>query len=347
MDMDEDVFDESKLFSGFDSVQNGDENPALHIRPKLRKSSSLSELDSLKQENLLLKKLVHKIGFNPIEEGPFANILFYDNIAAKQAVLEDFICHVASKSAQNNTGEISNKSGNPSIRKNSVLSNGFAVGVGRISDLATLETKEYDMSGLPVGSVQYFDSFCLDSFGSDIERIFPNPPNFDRVYFKTLPEETGSKIPQQRKKVCFNCDGDHKLDNCTKRLDHARISMKRNEFMEGRPSFKESRYHEDQTKRELYQHLKPGVISDNLRLALGMDDHDLPPFIYRMRILGYPPGWLPGDHNSGIVMYGKEGREEERNESSFSDPEKFVQYPGFNVPVQHGKFVNLNLMITN
>ena len=37
---------------------------------------------------------------------------------------------------------------------------------------------------------------------------------------------------------------------------------------------------------------KPGQLSDELRVALGMSKKSLPVWIHRMRILGYPPGWL-------------------------------------------------------
>ena len=37
---------------------------------------------------------------------------------------------------------------------------------------------------------------------------------------------------------------------------------------------------------------KPGQLSDELRVALGMSKKSLPIWIHRMRILGYPPGWL-------------------------------------------------------
>lgn len=38
--------------------------------------------------------------------------------------------------------------------------------------------------------------------------------------------------------------------------------------------------------------IKPGVVSEELRNALGISKKSLPIWIHRMRILGYPPGWL-------------------------------------------------------
>ena len=314
--MEGDIFDESKLFSTFDSVENDEENSVFDPSRSVTvsKSASVSELDLLKQENLLLKKLVRKLSFNPSEDEPFASILLHNSAFQKQEELEDFICHIANKSSQNSTRN--------DFHKSSLLSDGFAAALGS------------DTSDLPVGCVQYFTSFCIDRFGSDLENISPNPPIYDRVYYKTLPDDTGGKVSRKRVTVCFNCDGDHRLNDCTKRRDLARINTKRRQFLEGKASYNESRYHEEQTKLKQYQHLKPGIISNELREALGMAEHDLPPHIYRMRMLGYPPGWLPGNHRSGIVMYGKEGREEQINEKVDSDD--YVHYPGFNVPIPHG-----------
>lgn len=38
---------------------------------------------------------------------------------------------------------------------------------------------------------------------------------------------------------------------------------------------------------------------------MGLDANTLPPLIYRMRQLGYPPGWLKEaeTENSGLAMY--------------------------------------------
>ena len=326
--MDEDIFDESMLFFAFDSVESSDENAAVHSGTR-SESASRSELNALKQENDLLKKLLCKIGVNPSEDKLLANVLFYKSSYLKQGELEDFVCYLARNSAQNN---VPNESSMPSSGKSNILNDGFAAAVGKISN-GTKKSEE--LSDLPISCVQYFASFCVDRFGSNAEKIFPTPPNYDRVYFKTLPEETGSKVSQRRKKVCFNCDGDHRLNECPRRRDLARISMKRKEFMESRPFTNESRYHEDKTKLEQYQHFRPGVISSKLREALSLSEHDLPPFIYRMRMLGYPPGWLPSNHDSGIVLYGAEGKEESKE--SRHGHEKYVRYPGFNVPLPRGK----------
>lgn len=49
--------------------------------------------------------------------------------------------------------------------------------------------------------------------------------------------------------------------------------------------------------------------SEELLTALGIDGNTLPPLIYRMRQLGYPPGWLKEAEveNSGITMFDGNG----------------------------------------
>jgi zinc finger CCHC domain-containing protein 8 len=59
---------------------------------------------------------------------------------------------------------------------------------------------------------------------------------------------------------------------------------------------------EDEQK---YGHLIPGRISGKLRHALGLKRSEIPLHIYRMRLLGYPPGWLEEARisHSGITMF--------------------------------------------
>ena len=82
-----------------------------------------------------------------------------------------------------------------------------------------------------------------------------------------------------------------------------------------------SRYHEDEPQK--FGHLTPGLPSDKLREALGLRKDEAPKYIYLMRELGYPPGWLKHAEiqSSGISLYhegrkmtgGEEGEVEESN----------------------------------
>lgn len=51
------------------------------------------------------------------------------------------------------------------------------------------------------------------------------------------------------------------------------------------------------------------LLSEELQDALGVTDKSLPPFIYRMRQLGYPPGWLKEAEleTSGLALYDGNG----------------------------------------
>lgn len=87
-----------------------------------------------------------------------------------------------------------------------------------------------------------------------------------------------------------------------------------------------------------YSHLTPGKISAKLREALGLRKNQLPPFIYHMRILGYPPGWLEEAKfvHSNLTMFDTEGNDvrDSTKKTPGLDPEKIVDYPGFNVSME-------------
>lgn len=54
----------------------------------------------------------------------------------------------------------------------------------------------------------------------------------------------------------------------------------------------------------------PGMPSQKLREAMGLEDNQLPEYIYRMRVLGYPPGWLEEAkvRHSGINLLDSTGQ---------------------------------------
>lgn len=99
-----------------------------------------------------------------------------------------------------------------------------------------------------------------------------------------------------------------------------------------------SRYHLEED--QMYSHLSPGKISDNLRKALGLHRNELPPYIYRMRMLGYPPGWIKEaeEDASNLCMFDIEGKtvSNHKRKNCSIDPEKVVAYPGFNAPMEKG-----------
>ena len=99
-------------------------------------------------------------------------------------------------------------------------------------------------------------------------------------------EENGSKASSNS---CFNCLGDHMLPDCPKPRDPKAIAANRRMFTKN--SQQSTRYHLDENQRLC--HIRPGSEpSKKLREALGLRHNQLPSYVYRLRELGYPPGWL-------------------------------------------------------
>lgn len=98
------------------------------------------------------------------------------------------------------------------------------------------------------------------------------------------------------------------------------------------------RYHLEQNQK--LADFKPGVISESLRKALGLEENEVPGYIYKMRHLGYPPGWLEEAKitSSNLTLFDTEGEKMEEREKTkkLLDPTKIVEYPGFNVPLRKG-----------
>lgn len=86
-----------------------------------------------------------------------------------------------------------------------------------------------------------------------------------------------------------------------------------------------------------YADFKPGKISINLKEALGLRNNELPPYIYRMRVLGYPPGWVEEafESQSELSLFDSNGKmvgTSKKNECKV-DPDKIIEYVGFNAPM--------------
>ncbi|XP_050678508.1 zinc finger CCHC domain-containing protein 8 homolog [Leptidea sinapis] len=149
--------------------------------------------------------------------------------------------------------------------------------------------------------------------------------------------EDSSTQSLTRGTVCFNCDGQHSVRDCKAPRNNARIAEKRK-----LTGVRLGRYHVENEQK--YGHLIPGRISGQLRSALGLKHNELPLHVYKMRLLGYPPGWLEEARisHSGITMFDSTGNaildpEEESGEVCESgtkdkfDIKKILDFPGFNV----------------
>lgn len=140
--------------------------------------------------------------------------------------------------------------------------------------------------------------------------------------------------PQQE---CFNClSTAHKITECPIKMDHERIEMHRKNYATQQAAAQEqmqlfsSRYTNDDKPNRGFT---PGRISESLKHALGLNPKQLPPYVYIMRELGYPPGWLVEAKvkKSGLSVNGEDVEEiEQEIKGDIYDPDKIIGFIGFN-----------------
>ncbi|NWR90028.1 ZCHC8 protein, partial [Furnarius figulus] len=285
-------------------------------------------------------------------DGPLLQILFMNNVISKRyhQEIEDFVFNLIQKYEEQKKCEQEKTHLNPKPQPSSVV---LEEDCKTASSSSAKKLKE---AFSVVGSVVYFTNFCLDKLGQPI--LNENPqltegweiPKYQRVFSQILSLD-GQEIqvkPKRPKPHCFNCGSeDHQMKDCPKPRNAARISENRKEFLEAcgdtsNQNFQQ-RYHVEEVE-ERFGKFKPGVISGVLQDALGVTDKSLPPFIYRMRQLGYPPGWLKEAEmeHSGLALYdGKgdgeaEGEEPPQHKRITYDVSKLVNYPGFNISTPSG-----------
>ncbi|XP_040465620.1 zinc finger CCHC domain-containing protein 8 isoform X2 [Falco naumanni] len=285
-------------------------------------------------------------------DGPLLQILFMNNVISKQyhQEIEDFVFNLVQKYEEQKRDEQEKTHFNVKPQPSSVL---LEEDCKTASSNSVKKIKE---AFSVVGSVLYFTNFCLDKLGQPL--LNENPqltegweiPKYQQVFSQILSLD-GQEIqvkPKRPKPHCFNCGSeDHQMKDCPKPRNAARISEKRKEFMEacGEASNQnfQQRYHAEEVE-ERFGKFKPGVISGELQDALGVTDKSIPPFIYRMRQLGYPPGWLKEAEmeHSGLALYDGKGDGGTEDEGSCQpkhttyDVSKLINYPGFNISTPSG-----------
>ncbi|CAK8680382.1 unnamed protein product [Clavelina lepadiformis] len=202
----------------------------------------------------------------------------------------------------------------------------------------------------------YNNCFYLDQLGEPLlhdEALECYIPFYQRGKPDTLDGEVDLPTDEDKVKLnrrsCFNCGmKDHQLKDCPSPRNFQLISQRRQQFLDqasNTPPSGNVRYHADnevEAADQRFLKFKPGVISEDLRKALGIGKRELPPYIYQMRWHGYPPGHLKEARiqGSGLNFYDKNNSSNEEIDLKEGplDVDKIIDYPGFNVtPGRHAR----------
>ncbi|KAM5311406.1 zinc finger CCHC domain-containing protein 8 isoform 2-T2 [Glossophaga mutica] len=344
-----------------DSGDEVNENGAGDAELRERLLQCEETIEQLRAENQELRRklniLTRPSGIlvnNTKLDGPLLQILFMNNVISKQyhQEIEEFVSNLVKRFEEQQKNDVEKTSFNLLPQPSSVMLEEDR----KVEEPCAVRNDKEAFS--VVGSVLYFTNFCLDKLGQPL--LNENPqltegweiPKYQQVFSHIVSLE-GHEIQVKAKRPkphCFNCGSEeHQMKDCPMPRNAARISEKRKEYLDacGEASGQgaQQRYHSDEVE-ERFGRFKPGVISEELQDALGVTDKSLPPFIYRMRQLGYPPGWLKEAEleNSGLALYdGKDGADGEteageiqQNQNVTYDLSKLVNYPGFNISTPRG-----------
>ncbi|CAL5186126.1 unnamed protein product [Lathyrus oleraceus] len=199
----------------------------------------------------------------------------------------------------------------------------------------------------------WMENQTMNGINTDVSPIDDNSvPLYDRGYALGLTSADGSSVADGGLEIidvpsrCFNCGSySHALRECPRPRDHAAVNNARTKLKSRRnqnsSSRNPTRYYQNSPAGK-YDGLRPGALDDTTRQLLGLAELDPPPWLNRMRELGYPPGYLDADDEdqpSGITIFtDKDMAEQEDGEIVGADSSKpkqkmSVEFPGINAPI--------------
>ena len=308
------------------------------------------ELASLKKENSKLKKVTRLFTQQPFikikdiaSDGPVAQIILFNSSNTSklaEELNEVIIKHIKKfkKHDYNQQNEVEKPQTSAVLFPEKTIKNYDLIDEDK---LRPKYEKRLGKAYTATHCYQLFNaSFYLDLLGSSSEEKFCSF-DFERGVLDPLTgiielSENINNKKQKPKKCCWNCDSeDHEIKDCPRPKNQANINKNKSLFQ----SFMNngSQIYEIDEK---YNKYKPGVISDQLREALGLKGHQIPFYIYQMRQYGYPPGHLEEakvSFNNQLSFY--HNVNEVNDDSSKKllndvedkiDLDKLISYPGFN-----------------
>ncbi|KAJ7971186.1 Zinc finger CCHC domain-containing protein 8 [Quillaja saponaria] len=178
-------------------------------------------------------------------------------------------------------------------------------------------------------------------------------PLYDRGYALGLTSADGSSNIEGGLEIidkasrCFNCGSySHSLRECPRPRDNVAVNSARKQHKSRRNqsagSRNPTRYYQNPSGGK-YDGLRAGALDAETRQLLGLGERDPPPWLNRMREMGYPPGYLdPDDEDqpSGITIYADGDITEEQEdgeiiETDYPKPKRkmTVEFPGMNAPI--------------
>ncbi|XP_047317509.1 uncharacterized protein LOC124920962, partial [Impatiens glandulifera] len=198
-----------------------------------------------------------------------------------------------------------------------------------------------------------------DNESTQLDLNSTSVPLYDRAYTFGLTSPDGFSDMDRHSEIsnfrCFNCASyNHSLKDCPKPRDSVAVNTAREKHNGQRSKNASSRsltrYYQD-SPRGKYDGLKPGILNAETQKLLGLGELDPPPWLNRMRELGYPPGYLDEeleDKPSGITIFDeneidKEGEGGEIRGSSANSEQsrkKSVGFPGINAPLPENADLN-------
>lgn len=208
----------------------------------------------------------------------------------------------------------------------------------KIDDMDILDDSAHHRLCISEKIVKKSESFLIDTTpkASDENETTPRYTSLNTPVLSNLkrPREDEARVSMASNR-CFNCDkGTHSLRDCPEPRNMNKIRKARNDF-----NRRELRYHDDNDE---LSSLVPGKLSDELKVALGLSGNQIPLHVYKMRVYGYPPGWLEDAkvQHSGLQLFtGDESVNDEREKAFKFDVQKIHDFPGFNVQPE-GQFVD-------
>jgi hypothetical protein len=182
---------------------------------------------------------------------------------------------------------------------------------------------------------QQAEGAMLDTMTSNQERD-TEVPLYDRAIPSALSSQDSRddgyiELAPEEAARCFNCGSySHGLKDCHRPRDTVAISFARrtHALRKGLQSVPRSasRYYQT-TPGGKFEKLKPGVLGTETRQLLGIGENDPPPWLHRMRELGYPPGYLvTEDEASGLEILGFDMDKEKQTEDIGAEEGEIVDY---------------------